>query len=229
MTFPIDLTEREEHLANEIKKIYNSGQCKAAVVKSVEFLAEFPRSYLARYVYAVMHGDYSYTIGLSDDDKRKYREVGKRGVKELVEDPDFKNWPTIFQFRVRNEYCWFFELHREQYDLGLERIAFDGLGHYGASVGASMMALKSLREKNILHAETWAKKSYAHFKKFEEQSPNWYNINPFAAQALACLGEYEAALICYKDLYRKQNAVLNELEVADFLTKVAEIKRLRSL
>lgn len=227
MNEEIVLSEREQMLADEIRQIYNSGNCKGAVDKSIEFLKEFPSCYMAKYLYAVMCGDYSYEVGISREDQKRYREIGNNGVKALAEDPELQKWPRDFQFRLRNEYYWFFELHKEQYELGIERLATGEAGHYSATVGASMMALKILREKNILLAEDWAQKSFEHFKKFEAFSPDWYNINYFGSQSLACLGKYEEALLCYKDMYRKQKAPVNEIEVADFLIKLEEIKNLR--
>lgn len=66
-----------------------------------------------------------------------------------------------------------------------------------------------------------------HFKHFEVLDPDWYNINFFAAQALACLGKYEESLLTYQDAYRKQRAPINEVEVADFSAKVQAIRELR--
>jgi hypothetical protein len=221
------LSNREEVLADEITKIYNSGDCKTAVEKSIHFLREFPESIIARYKYAVMHGDYSFSVELTEEEKVKYRTIGKNGVKELFEDPSLTTWPSAFQFRVRNEYYWFFELHQEQYDLGIERITLGEPGYYSSCVGASMLAFKSLKEKNVLLSEDWALKSLMHFHKFEEHSPNWYNINHFSALAAACLGKYEESLNLYKDMYRKQRAPINEKEVAEFVAQIEIIKTLR--
>lgn len=227
MADEVVLSEREILLAEEIKEIYNSGDCKLAMEKSFEFLREFPNSYMARYEYAVTTGDYSYSVELSEEERIKYRTIGNNGIKSLAEDPEFKRWPPAFQSRVRNEYYWFFEMPKEQYELGLERIARGEPGHYSASVGASMMALKCLKENNITLAEEWAQKSLMHFKKFEEYAPHWHNINFFAAQATACLGNYQKALLIYLDMFRKQNAPEDEAQVADFRKKVDEIRTLR--
>lgn len=222
-------SEREQQINEEIRQIFNSGNCKAALEKSIEFLKEFPTSYLARYQYAVMNGDYSNEVGLSDDERKKYREICNKGIKDLVEASDFSKLPKDFQFRVRNEYYWFFELHKEQYELGIERIKENEIGHYSASVGASMLAMKFLRDANLLIMEDWAERSYKHFEMFERFLPNWYNINYFGAQSLACLGKYDEALICYKDMYRKQQGPINEIEVAEFLKSIEEIKKLRKV
>ena len=225
----ITLSEREMYLTDEITRTYNAGDCKLAVEKSIEFLNEFPKSYMARYKFAVMHGDYSYTAGLSFEDKKKYRLIGNYGIKDLAEDPDLKRWPKEFQSRLRNEYYWFFEMPLEQYKLGLEDLADNNLGgHYSATVGAAMLALKSLKSGKITTAEEWAKKSIEHFKKFEDYKPTWANINYFAAQSFACLGKYADAVVSFKDMYRKLQAAVNETELADFITKLEEIKSLRT-
>nr|BDT27398.1 hypothetical protein BHI3_08640 [Bacteriovorax sp. HI3] len=222
-----EVSEREKALASEIRKVYNSGNAKKAVEMSINFLKEFPESLTARYLYSVMHGDYSAELGLTQEESKRCREIANNGFQTLINDPDFKKWSWHFQFGVRNEYYWFFELHQEQYDLGIETIATSEDGHYSACVGASMLALKFLKERNIPLAEEWANKSFFHFEKYEKYMPDWYNINYFSSQSLACLGKYEEALLCYKDMYRKQKSQVNEAEVAEFVAKMEEWKNYR--
>lgn len=148
-------------------------------------------------------------------------------MSELLNDPSFQTWPQRFQHSVRNEYYWFFELPEEQYNLGIEILQTRPEGHYPACVGASMMALKMLKQGKIPAAEEWGQKSLNHFHEFEKVSPNWHNINHFGAQALACLGCYDEAIACFKDMYRKQNAAEKPDEIAEFHRKLGEIRQLR--
>lgn len=221
------ISPREEELAAKIRETYNAGHGKKAVEMSIDFLKEFPESRVARYHYAVTHGDYSAEIGLSEEESKRYREIGNNGFKALIADPNFKKWPFKFQFSVRNEYYWFFELHQEQYELGIETIPQSENGHYSACVGSSMLAFKTLKAGNIPLSEEWAEKSLIHFEKYEKYMPDWYNINYFSSQSLACLGRYEEALLCYKDMYRKQKAPINEAEVAEFTNRLLEFKKYR--
>lgn len=221
-------SDQEEQFHQKIRKVYNSGDCANAVALSIEFLQKFPQSLLARYCYAVMHGDYSYSPVHGEAEKQRLLAIAKQGMAELYNDPQRNQWDAKFVRRVRNEYYWFFELYDEQYGLGVELLAQEEEGHYSACVGASMMALKMLKAKSKSQAEDWAKRSLYHFAEFEKVSPDWYNINFFAAQALACLGKYEEALATYKDMYRKQKAPVNQIEVDDFQKKMNEIIALRS-
>lgn len=229
-TQPIVLSERENLLTEEITKTYNSGQYQLAIEKSKAFLQEYPNSYIARYKYAVMHGDYSYTAGLSPEEKKKYREIGNQGIKALAEDPEIKRWPREFQSRLRNEYYWFYEMPLEQYNLGLEDIALNDLGgHYSATVGASMLAMKTLKAGDRAASEEWAEKSLYHFQKFEEHKPTWANINYFAAQSYACLGKYKESMDAFKGLFRKQKSAAKKSDLAEHQKQIEEIKALRLL
>lgn len=220
------LTE-EDVLANEIRDIYNSGDCKRAVELACTLLKRFPDSYRAKYSYAVMHGDYSYSSAHSAEEKNCLLEIAKKGVSDLLTNPSFQTWPQRFQYSVRNEYYWFFELPEKQYDLGIEILQTGPEGNYPACVGASMVALKMLKQGKIPAAEEWARTSLTHFSEFEKVSPDWYNINHFAAQALACLGQSDEAVKCFKDMYRKQKAPEKSDEILEFARKLDEILRLR--
>lgn len=93
MNAEITLSDREKMLDKEIRTLYNSGDNKSAVEKSIDFLREFPQSHIARYSYAVMHGAYSYAIELSDAQKKSFRKIGNRGIRES------KNFSTIPTFQ----------------------------------------------------------------------------------------------------------------------------------
>jgi outer membrane protein assembly factor BamD (BamD/ComL family) len=55
-----------EAIHQKIRAVYNSGDCARAVQLAVEFLEQFPKHYLARYSFAVMHGDYSHSPSHSE-------------------------------------------------------------------------------------------------------------------------------------------------------------------
>jgi len=86
--------------------------------------------------------------------------------------------------------------------------------------GASSMARKCLREGKAAEAKAWAAKAVEAFKEFEKLDPAWFNINPFYAWALAILGDRAGALAAYRDMYRKQNAAINDAEVAGFSAEI---------
>jgi len=220
-------TSEEEKFHQEIRDVYNSGDCGKAVEMSIEFLERFPKSYLARYSYAVMHGDYSYAAIHGEKEKQRLLAIAKKGISEMFNDPDRFQWPQRFQERVRNEYYWFFELHDEQYKLGLEVLKRGENGNYSACVGASMMALKVLKEGKKALAQEWAEKSLHHFAEFEKIAPHWYNINIFSARALASLGKYDEALVSFKDMFRKQKSPENQGEIQKFLNQMDDIRKLR--
>lgn len=212
--------QEEEKIHQQIRDVYNSGDCGKAVEMSIDFLKRFPQSHLARYCYAVMHGDYSYAVIHDEAERQRLLGIAKKGITEMFNDPNRFQWPQRFQERVRNEYYWFFELHEEQYKLGLEVLKRGENGNYSACVGASMMALKAL-------AQEWAEKSLHHFAEFEKIAPDWYNINCFSARALASLGKYDEALASFKDMFRKQKSPEKPAEIQKFLNQMEDIRKLR--
>lgn len=216
MAFP----DEEMRIYQNISEVYNSGEALKSVEMSEKFLADYPESPLAKYKYAVMYGDYSVTPGLSIEDKEKFLDIAKRGVKELLESPDFSKWPKRFQNSVRNEYYWFYEMPEEQYKLGLEKIDSDDSGEYSACVGASMMALRVLKEGKKEVADDWAEKSLHYFKIFETYAPDWYNINFFAAQAEAVLGRYEDSRKTISKMFKKQGKPEDPDYVKEFEEKI---------
>lgn len=222
----MEFSAEESAFNQRIRDVYNSGDCGRAVELAKEFLDKFPNSPLALYNYAVMHGDYSYSPEHTPEEKKRLLEIAKKGISDLFNHPQLQDWPIQFQIAVKNEYFWFFELHLEQYQLGIEEVMNGRPGHYSACVGASMLAYKRL-EQSIEDAEDWAKRSVYHFKEFEKSNPNWYNINIFAAQALACMGQYEEALTCFKDQFRKQGKAEDAKKIGEFLDKIDRIKKLR--
>lgn len=218
----------EVRLHREINAVYNSGDGGRAVEMAQDFLAKFPESPKARYAFAVMHGDYSSSPTHSPEEKSRLLQIAKQYFAKLFRDPDLNSWPKEFVSSVKNEYFWFFELPHEQYELGISEIEdkdFIG-GHYSACVGASMLALKSLQSGDQVAAREWAEESFKHFQAYEILVPHWYNINYFGAQALACLGRFDAAIECHRAMYKKQGGPENQAEISEFKTKLESIKSL---
>lgn len=218
----------EKELILKIRNVYNSGDGARAVELACKYLSQFPSSPHAKYNFAVMHGDYSYSPRHSAEEKLRLLEIAKQGTAELLNDPAFNTWDKTFCDSVRNEFYWFHEMPDKQFELGIERLNRGENGHYSACVGASMMALNELKAGRINESEDWAHKSLYHFSEFEKIDPSWYNINFFASQSLACLGKFEEALECFENMYLKQKSTLNEAELAEFKARIELIKGLRS-
>lgn len=218
----------EERIRAEIRSIYNSGHCDKALEMSKEFLIQFPHSFLAKYSFAVMSGDYASDYRHSREEKERLLKIARTGISELFNSLELSEYPAKFQKSVKNEYYWFHKMPEEQYNLGLTELNHNPAGgHYSACVGASMMALKKTSERKLHEAEEWAQKSLFHFREFEKLSPTWYNINYFAAQSEACLGNYEAAVLIYKGMYHKQNSAINLEEIKKFEEHIEKIKNYR--
>ena len=219
-----DFSDIEIKIFKEISSIYNSGDILRALERSKDFLNEYPSSPLARYKVAVLHGDYSDSVELESHEKEQLKKIAKSGIRELFNELSSTNWPERFKVSVKNEYYWFFEMPEEQYKLGIEQIQKGQKGEYSACVGASMIALKELKLGNDTKAEKMARISLDFFKKFEEYSPNWFNINFFAAQAEAVLGRYENSMTTISKMFEKQGKPEDPAYIKDFKEKVEVIK-----
>lgn len=69
---------RVNKIRDEIKAVYNAGHYDKALEMSVEFLKNYPNSFLARYSYAVMAGDFSYDLRHSQSEKERLMGIAKR-------------------------------------------------------------------------------------------------------------------------------------------------------
>lgn len=222
----VELTAEEAEFKKLVRETYNSGRVKEACEMAENFYRGRQESLLGKFYCAAMAGDYSDDILLSAEKRGELLALARKLIKEVYEDkraPLYEFWD-----HVRNEYFWFHQLHSEQYALGAERVAAGApRGYYSMCVGASAMAKKCLLENNDLGtARAWAEKAVSAFHEFEKLDPDWHNINHFYAYALAVLGDYDAALKVYKDMYRKQKAAINEKEVAVFLENMEKIKEI---
>jgi len=221
----LKLTAEEQAFRAVNRAVYNSGRLKEACEQAAEFYSKNTASLYAKYAYAVMSGDYSEDISLPPARRKELLEDAKRLIKEVCEHRDIDRWELASG--ARNEYYWFHALHEEQYELGERRVAAgEKRGYYSMCVGASCMAKKCLIEKSdAAAAKTWARRAVDAFAEFEKLDPDWYNINPFYAAALAVLGDAQGALAAYKDKYRKQKAAVNEAEVAAFVAEIASLDK----
>lgn len=225
-TAPVELTAEEGEFKKLTRATYNSGRVKEAYELAEGFYRSHPESLFAKFYCGAMAGDYSDDVSLSAEKRGDLLALARTLIKEVYED---KRTPLCdFWDHVRNEYFWFHKLYAEQYALGVERVAAGTpRGYYSMCVGASAMAKQCLEANAPAAAKEWAEKSVSAFQEFEKLDPDWYNINHFYAYALAVLGEYDAALKAYRDMYRKQKAAVNEKEEAAFLDNVEKIKKMR--
>lgn len=224
----LKLTVEETAFQKLNRHTYNSGKMKEAYEQAADFYASNPCSLFAKFVYAGMAGDYSDDKTLPADRRSELLDTAKKLIKEVYDDANIQRYS--FCSSVRNEYFWFYQLHAEQYALGVERVSAGELrGYYSMCVGASAMAKKYLLvNKDLPGAVAWAEKSRKAFHEFEKVDPAWNNINYYYAYALAVSGDSAGAVATFKDMYRKQNAPIKENELKDFLTDVEIIENARN-
>lgn len=211
-------SDEENEIFTKITDVYNSGEYEQAYELAHNFLIKFPNSIKAKYKLAVMAGDSSEQGILSDDIKTQRMAMAKEMINDLFQSYEQVDLPDLLNYRIRNEYYWFFKEHKNQFDLGLEMLSIDLPGHYSCCVGASMQSTKLIDQKD--EAKSWAILSIEHFDRFVEINPTWHNINLFAAKAYAVLGNKKKAIEIYDDMFLKQGKNVNLSEKQLFLAEM---------
>ena len=158
-------------------------------------------------------------LGLNRNKRRQeLLGVAKELIKEVYLDPTMGRYEATFVMAFKNEYFFFYQLHEEQYNLGVEHVK-DGFtrGYYSMCVGATEMAKKMLRAGDLDGAKAWATKGLDAFREFEKVDPHWYNLNYFGAESLAILGRLDEATGIFRDMFRKQGQSADEVALAKFI------------
>ena len=223
----IELTKKQKRDGKMMNRIYNSGKMKEAYEFALKLYNQNQRDLFCKYSYATMAGDYSYHKSLNKKEKNKLFNLAKRLLKQVYSDPDLKKYPEPLVNVIKNEYYFFHKLHKKQYEHGKKNYEKGYKGSsYSMCVGACELALEYSKKSKRWLAMHWAKKSIEGFKKYEKVNPNWYNINYFAADAYAILGNEKKAISIFEDMYRKQNRPIDKDEVKSFKTKIEKYKKL---
>lgn len=122
------LTAEEAEFQKLVRSTYNSGRVKEAYELAADFYRGNPESLFAKYTYAGMAGDYSDNLSLSAAKREQLLAQARQLMKEVYDDERTRY--CDFYDHVRNEYFWFHQLHAEQYELGVERVAAGNLRGY---------------------------------------------------------------------------------------------------
>lgn len=153
----------EEDYVRDIRAHFSSEKGGAARRLAAAFLRRYPRDFRARYYFAVSLSEI--TAGLS---KAEVARNKKQTVALLGELMRTRRGLTPQQSHaLENEYYWFSEQPKKQYELGLRGIKgkVPG-GDYSCGVGAAMMALKSVRAGDMPARNLWSRRSLSAWKAY---------------------------------------------------------------
>ncbi len=191
-------------------------------------LHKFPANFSLQRNLATLLGD-SVTVApdaLKERMLAKSKEIFQRLSAELEGQPK----GTTYNFR--NEYFYRFAMYREQYELGLARVAdywetdrwlSSGIwGYYSQGVGASNYAKKLIEEGNIPLAHEYAQKALVAWGQFFSYKNDYYNAYVHFATALGILGYTDDMMKALKksaSLIDRDLAYFEFKEVIDFVER----------
>jgi hypothetical protein len=180
-----------EDYVRDIRALFSSEKGGAARRLAAVFIRRYPQDFRARYYSAISLSEI--TAGLS---KARAANNKKRTVallRELMRTRcQLTPRPTPRQAHaLENEYYWFSEQPKKQYQLGLRGIRnkVPGAG-YSCGVGAAMMALKYARLGDTATRDHWSKRALSAWKSYHREHGERFGSVIFEAVAWGAAGEH---------------------------------------
>jgi len=218
-----------------LQKVHE-GHYEEAISITLAGLKKFPRDFTLQARLASLLGDCSEITPapLKDRMVTRAKQLFDRLAQEVAEQPK----ATMYSFK--NEYFFRFGMYREQYELGLSRVAdYWGTdewkrckwGYYSQGVGASRYAKKLLEDGNASLATEYAQKALVSWAQYFTYSNDYYNAYVHYALALGILGYTEEMM---RALHQSASLIKENLdyfefkEVIDFIAGI-KIYRPRTL
>ena len=183
----------------------------------LEGLKDYPHNFPLQTDLAMLLGDCAEITPspLRERMIEKSKEIFNRLIYEL------DGQPRMMTYRFLSEYYFRFELYREQYELGLERVAeYWGktnerciYGYYGQGVGAAHYAHQLLMQGNCALAQEYAQKALVAWAQYFSYEHTYYNSYVHYALALGILGYKEEMM---RALERSASLIKRDLDYPEF-------------
>ncbi len=153
-------------------------------------LEKYPSDFIIQSELATLLGDHAtnYRSPLKQRMIARSKEIFERLFNEA------ERQPKRFQHWFKNEYYYRFGNYKEQYELGLRRVAEDwgtdrwGKGYYSQGVGASNYARELLKQDKKELALEYAQKALVAWAQYFTYDNTYYNAYVHYALALGILG-----------------------------------------
>lgn len=225
------ISEEANKFSDEATKKVHEGDYEEAIAITVRGLKKFPKDFILQSDLAALLGDCSEITPspLKEQMVQKSKTIFDILLKEADKQP--KN--ALYPFK--NEYYFRFALYREQYELGIKRVAdywgndelssrgFIGQGYYSQGVGAAHYAQILLEQGNKSLALDYAQKAVVAWAQYFSYKNDYYNAYVHYALALGILGYKEEMM---RALQRSAFLIKRDMnyhefkEVIDFIEKV---------
>ncbi len=190
-----------------------------------KYYRDYPKSDHAKYISAVMKGDYSELLSAGEEDYMK-----SEGVKQLFSIMEVLGTiPRTLQKFLRNEYYYHSGQFLNQYLLGCEQLTRGNAksGHFSIGVGGSEYAYKLLLERDLAQARYFAQKAASSWEEHAKLSPKRPFPYPyFYLQALVIDGKAVKAKRFYTELKKEKRYRLKKPIYVKYDRRFERIKKI---
>lgn len=219
-----------EKLSGEASKKVHKSNYEEAIEITLLGLEKFPNNFTLQSDLAALIGDCSEIT--PSPLKERMIQKSKTMFDRLLKEVDGQPKKLFYSFK--NEYYFRFALYREQYELGIMRVAdYWGTdqwpsrgfgGYYGQGVGAARYAQKLLQEGKRSLALEYAQKAVVAWAQYFSYKNDYYNAYVHYALALGILGYKEEMMRALQKSASMINRDMNYYEfkeVIDFIEKTS--------
>jgi hypothetical protein len=225
------IISEEAHAVNkEATRKVHEGNYEEAIAITVSGLKKFPKDFTLQSDLAALLGDCSEMTPAPLKDAMVYRS--KAMFDRLLKEVDDQPKSAFYSFK--NEYYFRFAQYREQYELGLMRVAeYWGThewasrgfnGYYSQGVGAAHYAKKLLEQRDKSRALDYAQKAVVAWAQYFSYENNYYNSYVHYALALGILGYKEEML---RALERSASLINRDLSYHEFEEVISFIEKIQ--
>ena len=203
----IDQSEEIIAIQGIVRGHINLAQYKTAYKYLIKISKKYPASYYIASMLATLNAEDAFCF--ADNEKNKKFSDAAKKLKVLLSHS--KGATERLRKRNINEYYWFAELHKKQYQLGLKEVKAGNIGGlYSQGVGSANYAHKLFLEGKPVRGMRWAQKSQIIWEEFFEKCTKdyhdpwfWYGLS-LGLQGL--VKEMEAAIKKSAKLSKKNHA-----------------------
>lgn len=202
-----------------ILKVKEEGNYGKALVINLQGLQKYPKSFILQDHFASLIGDYAsmFDSPLKERMLQKSKDVYERLIHEV------EGQPRRFYYSFMNEYYFRLAKYKEQYELGLQKVAeywgtkewevFGIWGYYSQGVGAANYAKELLKQGKRELALEYAQKALVAWAQCFSYDNTYYNAYVHHGLALGILGHKEEMM---KALKRGAQIIKNDLNYVEF-------------
>lgn len=172
---------------SRLRALFSAEKAGAARRLAAVFVKNYPDNIQARYCYAVSLSES--TAGLSKIKAAQNRRRTVAILKRLLKDRS--RLPLERALGVENEYYWFSDQPKKQYELGRWMLAKHRMAraNYCCGVGAAMMTLRAARNGDAPAIRTWFKRAQAAWKNYHREFEERIGSVIFEAVAWGASGD----------------------------------------